>query len=257
VEAQQCVELTGTNRPRTWQLTFGCTRSLCSSGGFRRAGAPERFGGHSGGETPGPIPNPEVKPSSADGTAREAGWESRSPPRLLPKRRHCAALRRLRGQVVPRTACVFTKRRPVGRRFVVSRGPVPSACAFPPLPARCATWRTTSHAQAAARPHRAAVPPAAPDANPPTAAAAPSARHAGATAAPPAPGPRAVPAIAPAVPALPGPAARPGPARTVELASGAVVRQGRGTAPRLGGVIEGRGRRAAPLPGGAVARQGR
>jgi hypothetical protein len=210
VEAQQCVELTGTNRPRTWQLTFGCTRSLCSSGGFRRAGAPERFGGHSGGETPGPIPNPEVKPSSADGTAREAGWESRSPPRL------------------------FTKRRPTGRRFVVSRGPVPSACAFPPLPARCATWRTTSHARAAARPHRAAVPRAAPDANPPTAAAAPSARHAGATAAPPAPGPRAVPAIAPAVPAAL-----------------------RGTAPRLGGVIEGRGRRAAPLPGGARARQGR
>src|SRR5439155_457620 len=36
-----------------------------------------------GGETPGPIPNPEVKPSSADGTALETGWESRSPPRLL------------------------------------------------------------------------------------------------------------------------------------------------------------------------------
>ncbi|SRR5712691_8724067 len=42
-----------------------------------------RFGGYSGGETPGPIPNPEVKPSSADGTALETGWESRSPPRLL------------------------------------------------------------------------------------------------------------------------------------------------------------------------------
>src|SRR5437879_3881402 len=42
-----------------------------------------RFGGHSGGETPGPIPNPEVKPSSADGTALETGWESRSPPRLF------------------------------------------------------------------------------------------------------------------------------------------------------------------------------
>src|SRR6266545_2949467 len=46
-------------------------------------GTPERFGGHGGGETPGPIPNPEVKPSSADGTARAAGWESRSPPRLF------------------------------------------------------------------------------------------------------------------------------------------------------------------------------
>src|SRR6266511_3187592 len=42
-----------------------------------------RFGGHGGGETPGPIPNPEVKPSSADGTALETGWESRSPPRHL------------------------------------------------------------------------------------------------------------------------------------------------------------------------------
>src|SRR3989442_5640903 len=42
-----------------------------------------RFGGYSGGETPGHIPNPEVKPSSADGTALETGWESRSPPRLL------------------------------------------------------------------------------------------------------------------------------------------------------------------------------
>src|SRR5206468_4514166 len=39
-----------------------------------------RFGGHGGGETPGPIPNPEVKPSSADGTARATGWESRSLP---------------------------------------------------------------------------------------------------------------------------------------------------------------------------------
>ena len=38
------------------------------------------WGGASGGETPLPIPNREVKPSSADGTARETGWESRSPP---------------------------------------------------------------------------------------------------------------------------------------------------------------------------------
>src|SRR6476620_9878344 len=31
-------------------------------------------------ETPGPIPNPEVKPVSADGTATERLWESRTPP---------------------------------------------------------------------------------------------------------------------------------------------------------------------------------
>jgi hypothetical protein len=33
-------------------------------------------------ETPGPIPNPEVKPLSADGTAREASRESRTPPHI-------------------------------------------------------------------------------------------------------------------------------------------------------------------------------
>ncbi len=30
--------------------------------------------------TPGPMPNPEAKPSSADGTALVRVWESRSPP---------------------------------------------------------------------------------------------------------------------------------------------------------------------------------
>src|SRR5580693_6303809 len=45
--------------------------------------SPQSCGGHSEGETPGPIPNPEVKPSSADGTAREASWESRTPPRTI------------------------------------------------------------------------------------------------------------------------------------------------------------------------------
>ena len=37
-------------------------------------------GGHSEGETPVPIPNTEVKPFSADGTATARWWESRSPP---------------------------------------------------------------------------------------------------------------------------------------------------------------------------------
>ena len=40
----------------------------------------ELSGGYGGGVTPLPIPNREVKPSSADGTARETVWESRSPP---------------------------------------------------------------------------------------------------------------------------------------------------------------------------------
>src|SRR6478735_1608360 len=41
------------------------------------------YGGHSVGETPGPIPNPEAKTHSADGTAPGRVWESRSPPEQL------------------------------------------------------------------------------------------------------------------------------------------------------------------------------
>ena len=49
----------------------------------RAAGAFDTLGGHSGGDTPLPIPNREVKPASADGTARETLWESRSSPIFL------------------------------------------------------------------------------------------------------------------------------------------------------------------------------
>ena len=41
------------------------------------------FGGYREGDTPVPIPNTEVKPLIADGTARVAGWESRTLPRLI------------------------------------------------------------------------------------------------------------------------------------------------------------------------------
>ena len=37
-------------------------------------------GGHSTGETPSNIPNLEAKPGSADGTATDRLWESRTPP---------------------------------------------------------------------------------------------------------------------------------------------------------------------------------
>jgi hypothetical protein len=81
VYAQQCVQLTGTNRPRAWinhararyrefkvRAPIGATfDNRCS-------------GGHSGGVTPVPIPNTEVKPASADGTWGDSPWESRSPP---------------------------------------------------------------------------------------------------------------------------------------------------------------------------------
>ena len=45
--------------------------------------APQRppgAGGHGGRGTPGPIPNPEVKPASAEGTAGVTLWETRAPP---------------------------------------------------------------------------------------------------------------------------------------------------------------------------------
>ena len=38
------------------------------------------FGEYSTGDTPVPISNTEVKPCSADGTARETWWESRTLP---------------------------------------------------------------------------------------------------------------------------------------------------------------------------------
>ena len=40
-------------------------------------------GGHRRGVTPVPIPNTEVKLSTADGTACESVWESRSLPGLI------------------------------------------------------------------------------------------------------------------------------------------------------------------------------
>lgn len=48
-------------------------------------GPTRRLGGHSGGATPGPIPNPEAKTPSADGTAPARVWESRTPPSTQPK----------------------------------------------------------------------------------------------------------------------------------------------------------------------------
>jgi hypothetical protein len=45
----------------------------------------EYAGGHRIRVTPVPIPNTEVKPDTADGTAWETVWESRSLPALLPE----------------------------------------------------------------------------------------------------------------------------------------------------------------------------
>ena len=101
VEAQQCVELTGTNRPRACHTTkqdkqpqddyLSSARVHCTISQTTNIGiiphtlgvgttTQECFGGHCARETPGPIPNPEAKPCSADGTAPEGVWESRTPP---------------------------------------------------------------------------------------------------------------------------------------------------------------------------------
>src|SRR6478735_7333446 len=71
-----CVDGPGT--PRVNYIELGNTPTHHQGAGcvcFRQS-----YGGHSERETPGPIPNPEVKPFSADGTATERLWESRTPP---------------------------------------------------------------------------------------------------------------------------------------------------------------------------------
>ena len=84
VYAWQHVQLTGTNRPRAWfyiptpshLMVFVLAMEFseaCSS-------VTKGFGGDSGGVTPVPIPNTEVKPASADGTWAVTPWESRTPP---------------------------------------------------------------------------------------------------------------------------------------------------------------------------------
>src|SRR5439155_18839209 len=61
----------------------GCTRGSPYSVTGAHC-APGRLpGGNAGGATPVPIPNTEVQPSRADGTALATAWESRSLPGLI------------------------------------------------------------------------------------------------------------------------------------------------------------------------------
>src|SRR5260370_36608890 len=59
-------------------------KSLTDASRIRRAGSIQSrlkvSGGITGGATPDPISNSEVKPSRADGTARSSVGESRTPP---------------------------------------------------------------------------------------------------------------------------------------------------------------------------------
>ena len=96
MEAQQCArEPTGTNWPtlhettKTQQPLKDCLQPLYKShsthtpntrGVVDNTTSDHICGGHSSGETPGNIPNPEAKPTNANGTAPDRVWESRTPP---------------------------------------------------------------------------------------------------------------------------------------------------------------------------------
>ena len=70
-----------TNKPVACEPTQRNNNTTVVTPDFPPPGARSKgYGGHSVGETPGPIPNPEAKTHSADGTAPGRVWESRSPP---------------------------------------------------------------------------------------------------------------------------------------------------------------------------------
>ncbi len=67
---------------------YGVLRVRCVAASRERtaAGDLDNLGGHSGGDTPLPIPNREVKPASADGTRGASPRESRTPPSFFADR---------------------------------------------------------------------------------------------------------------------------------------------------------------------------
>jgi hypothetical protein len=102
VDAEQSAQLTGTNRPCGLTISLRQTSSVACGiriariptfgvivpderGRARRSGQsdPKVSGGDLEEATPDPIPNSEVKLLGADGTAREAVWESRTLPGFI------------------------------------------------------------------------------------------------------------------------------------------------------------------------------
>src|SRR5215467_4942206 len=67
--------------------TIGLERYVPLVSGAARGRTPgtKYAGGHRSRVTPVPIPNTEVKPATADGTAWETVWESRSLPAVIVK----------------------------------------------------------------------------------------------------------------------------------------------------------------------------
>src|SRR5438874_2527209 len=82
--------LSGTTHLRAFGATVGELEEACPPKLAQRAKAGPQAaqfaGGHRIRVTPVPIPNTEVKPDTADGTAWETVWESRSLPALFLER---------------------------------------------------------------------------------------------------------------------------------------------------------------------------
>src|SRR5947207_14222116 len=71
-------------RTRDWDCEYAVHRTAAlSSKDTHRTRNPKVSGGDIDEATPDPIPNSEVKLVGADGTAREAVWESRTLPGLF------------------------------------------------------------------------------------------------------------------------------------------------------------------------------
>ena len=72
------------SRPLAGSRTATGSNPLCGwnecRNGFGSVPSSRICGGHSPGETPGPIPNPVAKARRGDGTALERVWESSAPP---------------------------------------------------------------------------------------------------------------------------------------------------------------------------------
>ena len=91
MDAKQFAELTGTNRPCGLTMSLRQTSNvvreirIANLAPFVGTNDPKVSGGDLEEATPDPFPNSEVKLLGADGTAREAVWESRTLPGFFPE----------------------------------------------------------------------------------------------------------------------------------------------------------------------------
>ena len=89
MDAKQFAELTGTNRPCDLTMSLRQTSNvvreirIANLAPSLRTDDPKVSGGDLEEATPDPIPNSEVKLLGANGTAREAVWESRTLPGFM------------------------------------------------------------------------------------------------------------------------------------------------------------------------------